>query len=444
MKVFVVEDDPLFRKIIERTLKSNEDVEVVMFSNGSDFLRQLADLPDVVTLDLGLPDFSGEDVFNQIVRFNPNIRVIIISGKDDIRTAVELLKQGAYDYITKDESTRGRLQKAIDNIFSQLNLQKELSFFKNQVAQKYDYQHAIIGESKAIKEVSALVDKALKIPNINVSIRGEAGTGKELMAKIIHYNSNRRERPFVSLNLTTLPPDMIEGELFGYEQAGINGNVVMRPGKIEEANEGTIYLEEIQEMGEEVQLRLLNLLQHGFMQRVGGTKKFQVNVRVISASCVDLSEMVREQTFREDLYFRLMGLPVVLPSLKERQKDILLLADYFLKQFCHQNGISEREIASKARRKLLSYSFPGNVRELKAIIELAAVLSNNGKIEEEDIVFNSVNEVPDILTEEMTLREYNEKIIRYYLDKYGNVMKVAEKLEIGKSTIYNLLKDKEL
>ena len=441
MKINIIEDDRVFNRMIEYTLKLNPDFEVETYFNGEDFLRNLDHEPDVVTLDLGLPDFSGNDILKRIKKYNSEIEVIIISGQDDISTAVKLLKEGAYDYITKDENIKERLLHSIQNINKTRSLKNEISHLKTEISHKYDFKNAIIGKSPAIKKVFSLIDKAIQVPNINVSITGETGTGKELIAKTVHYSSPRRDYPFIAVNMGAIPADLIESELFGHEKGAFTGAITTKKGKFEEAEGGTIFLDEIGEIDMNLQVKLLRVLQEREITRVGSNATIKINTRIITATNKDLSDEVRKGNFREDLYYRLLGLPIQLPSLKERKNDVLLLSDYFLGEFCKENGLEKILLTSAAKKKLMQYSFPGNVRELKAVIELGAVLTNSGTIDEEHIVFNSANSEMDLFSKEMTLREYTEKIIRHFLDKYNNnVLQVADKLDIGKSTIYNLLK----
>jgi len=441
VKISIIEDDKVFNRMIEYTLTLNPDFEVNTYYNGKDFLQDLSDNPDIVTLDLGLPDYSGTDILKRIKKYNPEIEVIIISGQDDISTAVKLLKQGAYDYITKDENIKERLLHSIRNINKTKSLKNEISQLKTEISNKYEFKHAIIGESPAIKNIFALIDKAIKVPNINVSITGETGTGKELIAKTVHYSSPRRNNPFVAVNMGAIPTELIESELFGHEKGAFTGAITTKKGKFEEANGGTIFLDEIGEVDMNIQVKLLRVLQEREITRVGGNATIKISTRIITATNKDLSEEVRKGNFREDLYYRLLGLPIQLPSLKERKNDILILSEHFLAAFCKENDLEKLVLTPAAKKKLMKYSFPGNVRELKAVVELGAVLTNSGEIDEEQIVFNSANNEIDLFSKELTLTEYTEKIITHFLDKYNNnVLKVAEKLDIGKSTIYNLLK----
>ena len=385
----------------------------------------------------------GEQVLSEIHKYNSSIQVIIISAQEKIGTAVELLKMGAYDYIIKDEETKERLLNTVNNARKNLSLVKEIDHLKQEISEKYEFDNSIVGNSSALKKVFSLLEKAVKT-NITVSVTGETGTGKELVAKAIHYNSPKKKKPFVAVNITAIPKELMESELFGHEKGAFTGAATRRIGKFEEAEGGTIFLDEIGEMDLNLQSKLLRVLQERELTRVGGNEVIKLDIRLIVATHRDLTEEVKNGNFREDLYYRLLGLPIQLPPLRDRDKDIILLAKYFLKTFAEENNLSELTLSANAQEKLMSYPFPGNVRELKSIIELSAVMANGSEVLDEDISFNSVSKETNFLFEEMSLRSYTFKIIRYYLDKYdGNVLKVAEKLDIGKSTIYRHLKEME-
>ena len=445
MKIFVVEDDKFYSKLIEHHLRLNPDFEVEAFFTGKSFMDKLGENPDIVTLDFGLPDMDGYDILAKIKKYDPAIHVIVISGQEDISTAVKLLKQGAYDYITKDENIRDRLLNTIHNIQTTQKLRNEVTQLKSQIVEKYDFSKAIIGESKALKKVYALIEKAINVQNMTVSIKGETGTGKELVARTIHYNSIRKDKPFVAVNMGAIPRELLESELFGHEKGAFTGAYTRNIGKFEEANGGTIFFDEIAEMDIDLQVKILRAIQEREITRVGGTSVIKVDVRIITATNKDLQEEVRKGRFREDLYYRLLGLPVILPPLSERDNDIIILANHFLKDFSKENNLPRKEFTAKARNKLLAYHYPGNVRELKAIVELSAVMSNQQVIDEEDIMFSPTNTGIDIFAQEMTLREYENKIIKHYLEKNNNnVVLVAKKLDIGKSKIYNMIKSGEI
>jgi len=443
INIFVVEDDPQYIKFLQYVLGLNPDFEIKIFSTGADCLNNLHQHPSLITLDYSLPDMTGEEVLTLIKKQDPNVPVVIISGQDKIGTAIKLLKLGAYDYIIKDEEAKDRLLHVINNVRKNLSLIHELNYLKQEVSEKYEFNKSIKGNSRAIKKTFELLEKAVKT-NITVSITGETGTGKELVAKAIHYNSIRKDKPFVPVNIAAVPKDLIESELFGHEKGAFTGAITRRLGKFEEAQKGTIFLDEIGEMELNLQAKLLRVIQEREVTRIGGNQIIKLDVRILVATHKDLAEEVKTGNFREDLYYRLLGLPVNLPPLRERDNDILLIAKFLLDQFCRDNNLDTMKIVPKAQEKLMKYHYPGNIRELKSIIELAAVMANKNLIQPGDINFNSIAKENMFTREELSLKDYNLKIIRHFLDKYDhNVLKVADKLDIGKSTIYRYLKEME-
>lgn len=443
VKIFVVEDDPSYVKFLQYVLGLNPDFEVIVYNDGKSCLDNLHQKPKIVTLDYSLPDMTGEEVITKIKQQAPDAFVIIISGQEDIGTAVQLLKLGAYDYITKDKETKNRLLNTINNARQNISLIHEIDELRQEISEKYQFSKSIIGNSQPMKKVFSMLEKAVKT-NITVSVTGETGTGKEVVAKAIHYNSDRKKKPFVAVNIAAIPSELLESELFGYEKGAFTGAVTRRIGKFEEAEEGTIFLDEIGEMAPGLQAKLLRVIQEREVTRVGGNHTVKLNVRMIVATHRDLAEEVKKGNFREDLYYRLLGLPVHLPPLRDRGNDIIILAKYLLRQFCEDNNMPPFTLSNAAQQKLLKYHFPGNVRELKSIIELAAVMAEGKQIEEEDINYNSINREENFVLEELTLKEYVFKIIRHFLNKYDdNVLQVAKKLDIGKSTIYRYLKEME-
>jgi DNA-binding NtrC family response regulator len=290
-----------------------------------------------------------------------------------------------------------------------------------------------------------LIEKAIQT-SISVSISGETGTGKELVAKAIHYNSPRSKYPFIAINVSAVPKELIESEMFGYEKGAFTGANTRQFGKFEEAGKGTIFLDEIGEMDQNMQAKLLRVLQEKEVTRIGGHNLIKVNARVIVATNLNLEDEVEKGNFRQDLYYRLLGLPIFIPPLRERGNDILVLAKFFADEFCTENSLPFKQFTGEAQEKMINYPFPGNVRELKAITELAVVMSNGTTIDDTDITFTtSSKKAHFLMDEENTLHGYTRKIIRSYLDKYdNNIIKVAKKLDIGKSTIYRMLKNNEL
>jgi DNA-binding NtrC family response regulator len=443
IKIFVVEDDPAYSKFLKYVLGLNPDFETEFFATGKEFLDNLHKKPSVITLDYSLPDMPGEKVLKAIREFDPDISVIIISAQEKIGTAVELLKSGAFDYITKDEEAKDRILNSIKNARNKTSLIREIGRLQQEISVKYDFEKSIIGNSAPIKKVFENIERAVKT-QITVSITGETGTGKELVAKAIHYNSKRKSKPFVAVNIAAIPKDLIESELFGHEKGSFTGAIQRRIGKFEEAEGGTIFLDEIGEMDISLQAKLLRVLQEKELMRIGSNQTLKLDVRILVATHRNLQEEVKARNFREDLYYRLLGLPIHLPPLRERGQDIIILAKFFLDQFTKENQMPKIKINAEAQEKLLQYAFPGNVRELKSVMELAAVLCDEGELRAQDISFNSPISTDSFLLKEMTLQDYTYHIIRSYLNKYDdNVLDVAKKLDIGKSSIYRYLKEME-
>lgn len=441
MRLFVVEDNDWYNQLLVHNLSLNPDYEVHSFQNGKDCLDNLHKGPDVITLDYRLPDLTGIEVLRRIKDMNPDIQVIMISEQADINVVVDLLKEGAYDYIVKSNDIRERLLNTVQNIRNNLGLKKEISELKKQIQNKYSFSHMVIGESEAIKKVQALVSRATTT-SINVSITGETGTGKELVAKAIHYNSSTSSGPFVAINVSAIPSELVESELFGHEKGAFTGASYQRKGKFEEASNGTLFLDEIGEMDLSFQAKMLRALQEKEITRVGSNKSIRINCRIIVATNKNLAQEVKKGSFRKDLYFRLQGLSIELPPLRERGNDVLILATHFARSFSQENKLPVKKLSSGAMQKLRQYGYPGNIRELKSLMELAVTLSDGEQIEAEDVVFGE-GEMFDISPmEDLTLREYNLRIVAAYLDKYDNDVKlVAGKLDIGAATIYRMLKE---
>lgn len=443
MRIFVVDDDPFYASLIKHILEKNPDNVVRVFEDGKSVLDELYTKPDAITIDYSLPDMTGKELLRKVSARLPHSKSVIISSQEDISTAISMLKEGAYDYLVKDDEIEGRLWNTFKNLSDQVELQEEVEILRNEISEHFNFSKTIIGESTAIKKCLKIVEKAART-SINATITGETGTGKELVANAIHFNSERKGKKFVPVNMAAIPNELIESELFGHEKGAFTGAVATRIGKFEEADGGTIFLDEIAEMELNMQTKLLRVIQEGELVRVGGNKPIKFNVRIITATHKNILEEVKKKTFRQDLYYRLIGLPIELPPLRDRENDILILAKTFLDTFSKKNK-TPNVLSKDAKKKMLTYPFPGNVRELKSIIELSAVMAEGDIIEAEDITFNRTEVVDDLLLEEKTLKVYNQIVIQHFLDKYNfNVVKVAEKLDIGKSTIYQMIKNKEL
>jgi len=439
LKIYIIEDDVFFGETLRYHLRLNPDYEVHVFQTGNECLLNLYQKPDIICLDFGLPDIAGDILLKKIRETNNQIPIIIISGQDDIEVAVDFLKSGATDYIVKNEHTKDILWNSIIKVRENLDLVQKVEDLTEQLEQKFSFEKTIIGQSEAVKAVFTKIKKAINT-NINVSITGETGTGKEVVAKAIHFNSDRKSKPFVAVNMAAIPKDLVESEFFGHEKGAFTGADTRKIGKFEQADGGTIFLDEIAELDLNLQSKLLRVLQEREVIRLGGKETIKFNARLIIATHKDLSQEVKNGNFREDLYYRIIGLPIELPPLRERGNDTLLLAKHFIDLFIKENKMKPISIAKEAKDKLVKYTFSGNIRELKSVIDLACVMCDGKEIKLEDLTFTSINSTNFFLSEEKTLKEYNAEIILHYLKKNNNdVIKTAKKLDIGKSTIYNLL-----
>ncbi|HWB26614.1 MAG TPA: sigma-54 dependent transcriptional regulator [Chitinophagaceae bacterium] len=449
INIFVVEDDAMYSAVLAHFLSLNPDYQVKKFGAAKEVLAYIHEKPDIVTLDYSLPDATGDNLLTQIRELSPDTKVIMISGQEDIRVAIDLFKKGAHDYIVKDSDTQEKLWMAIQNLRENIALKQELESLQKEVEKKYNFQKIIIGNSPAIKKVFTMMEKAAS-SNITVSITGETGTGKELAAKAIHFNSERKKFSFVPINVAAIPGELLESELFGHEKGSFTGAVSRRLGKFEEANKGTLFLDEIGEMDINMQAKLLRALQEKEITRVGSNEIIKINARIIVATHRNLLEEVKKGRFREDLYYRLLGLPVHLPPLRERDNDIILIARSFIEQYCSENQVSKKNLSVEAKKKLMSYSYPGNIRELKSIIDLACVLCDDDEITEEHLQLRNYSNAStagafSIIQNDLTLKDYNIRLIQHLLDNNSyDVVEVARKLDIGKSTIYRMIKNNEL
>lgn len=443
IRIFVIEDDPVYTKFLQYVLGLNPDFEVTCFATGKEFLQQLHRRPAIVTLDYALPDVPGESVLRQIREFDPDIPVIVVSAQERIRTAVELLKAGAFDYISKDDDAKDRILNSIQNALQKSTLLKEIGRLRQEISKKYDFENTVIGLSPPIRNLFPMLEKAAGT-SITVMVTGETGTGKELLAKAIHYNSDRKGKPFVAVNIAAIPKELMESELFGHEKGSFTGAMARRIGRFEEAQGGTLLLDEIGDMDLNLQSKLLRVLQEKELTRVGGNEMIKLDVRILVATNRNLEEDVKQGQFRNDLYYRLLGLRIHLPPLRERGQDILVLAKHFLDRAAAENKLGKLRLSSDAQQKLLTYTFPGNVRELKSVVDVAAVMAEGGEVRGQDITLTQVQTDSFMPARDMTLDEYTFRLIRSFLNKYdNNVPEVARKLNISKSSIYRYLKEME-
>ena len=443
-KIHIVEDDPWYGELLKYHLSLCPDYDVTLLHTANECLDNLYKRPDIVCIDFGLPDITGDKLLEQIKKTHPAIPVIVISSQEDVGIVLSFIKAGAADYIIKDDNTKDILWNSILKIRENTFLKNEVKTLKEQLDNKLVIEKSIIGESSLIRKVISLTEKAVK-STVNVSITGETGTGKEVVAKAIHFNSERKKKPFVAVNMAAIPKELIESELFGHEKGAFTGAISQKQGKFEEAQGGTIFLDEISELDLSLQSKILRVLQEREVVRVGGNEKIELDFRLLTATHKDLVEEVKNGNFREDLYYRIIGLPINMPPLRERGNDILLFAKHFADEFAKSDKSATFTFTKDATDKLLGYHYPGNIRELKAIIDLACVMSDENIIKAENITFSNIREMLEFTCCEKTLYEYNCDIISHYLAKYNNnVVLVAKKLDIGKSTIYKMIQQKEI
>jgi len=445
IRIFVVDDDEIYGARLGHFLSLNPDFQVKKFYSARSLIAALHEKPDIITLDYSMPDMNGDTLFTQVKELSPLAHVIIISGQDNIQVAIDLFKKGVHDYIVKNADTEQRLWMAIQNLKENLQLRQEVESLQQEVEKKYNFQNIIAGNSSSIKKVFRLMEKAAET-NITVSITGETGTGKELVAKAIHFNSEKKKHSFVPVNLAAIPKELLESELFGHEKGAFTGASNRRIGKFEEAHKGTLFLDEIGEMDISLQAKLLRALQEKEISRIGSNEIIKINARIIVATNRNLKEEIMKGNFREDLYYRLLGLPINLPPLRERENDTLIIAKYFIDQFCKENNLVKKSLSLSAKQKLITYTFPGNIRELKSIIDLACVMSETEEINEEDLQINFTHMMGNHLKNgSYTLKDYTIKLIQQFLEEYDHdVVKVAGKLNVGKSTIYRMINSGQL
>ncbi len=387
IKIFIVEDDALFGKAVKFSLEKNLNYDVTVFTTGKTFLESLHLNPDIVSIDHNLPDMKGLDLLEKIEAYNSEISCIFLSGQEEVEVVVQTYKAGAKDYIIKKDNCIVELTNSIQNLSANVSLRKEVEELKNRIIDRSRYEQ-MIGESPAILNVIRMMQKVER-SNMMVMVTGENGTGKEMIGKLVHYNSPRMREPYVAVNMAAIAEDLIESELFGHEKGSFTGADNRRLGKFEEANRGTIFLDEIGEMDMSMQSKLLRVLQEGAITRVGGNKEIQLDVRVVAATNKNLPQMVKDGKFREDLYYRLSGFPVHLPPLRDRGNDVIILAKNFLKNFCESNKMQQKSFTREALEAFMKHNWPGNVRELKSTVERAAIIADKNLILMDDLVFAS-------------------------------------------------------
>lgn len=457
-KVLVIDDEKLLRWSLEQNL-SKEGYTVFTAEKGLDGLTLFKEeSPDLTLLDIHLPDISGITVLEGIKEINKDAVVVMITAFGDVQTAVKTIKLGAYDFVEKPFNM-DKLKIILEKALETCSLRKEVLQFRSQLSSRYGFE-SIIGQSGIMKKVFELIEKVARSDASTILLQGESGTGKDLVAKVIHYQSGRGDKPFIEINCTALPETLIESELFGYEKGAFTDAKSMKKGLFELADSGTIYLDEIADMKLSTQAKLLKVIENKAFKRVGGIKDLEVDLRIIAATNKVLDEEVKNGNFREDLYYRLKVIPVFLPPLRERREDIPLLAKYFMEVFNHEFRKNVKGLASETEKLFLEYGWPGNIRELKNVIERAMILENEESILPEHLplevsakeTYFSGQKLVDIKLPStgLDIEEVEKELIRQALDSTkGNQTKAARLLNLTRDTLryrmqkFGFLPDKE-
>lgn len=377
--ILVVDDEPGIRHFLARALES-ETHEISKAGSAGEALEIMGHKPaDLVLLDLRLPDGSGIDVLKSLKQGHSRLPVLMMTAHGEVETAVEAMKAGAYDYLIKPLHLE-QVRVVVERALSEVALWRELEHHRRQ--QRERFQKDFVREkSEKMQEVYRLVDKVAENDSTTVLIHGESGTGKQVIAQLIHQLSPRAQGPFLEINCAAIPRELLESELFGHEPGAFTDAREMKQGLLEMADRGTLFLDEVGEMSLNAQVKLLKFLEQMTFRRVGGTRDIKVNVRIVSATNRNLERWVNDGRFREDLYYRLMVVPVKLPPLRERGEGTLLIARHFLAQFSQKFHKKFQSFSEGAERKLLSYPWPGNIRELRNVMERTVLLEDGGVLE---------------------------------------------------------------
>ena len=439
-KILVAEDEEITLNNIVDTLQE-EGYKVVSSRNGADALQMIEkDHFDVLITDIKMPGMSGIELLDKVRGHHPETEVIIITGFGSISSAVEAMKKGAVDYITKPFDLDELLLK-VGKIFQQRSLKKENIALRTFVGM--DKKISIIAKSEGMRRILERVEE-LKGSDVNILLTGETGVGKSLIAKAIHFTGKRQNMPFLSINCATFTEELLASELFGYEKGAFTGAVSTKQGLVEIADTGTLFLDEIAELPTNLQAKLLKVVEEGEFYRVGGTRPIKVDVRFIAATNQNVKRLISEGRFREDLYYRLNIMEIYIPPLRERIDDIKPLSSFFLKKHLPKSSKKIAGLTDDAMHILMNYSFPGNVRELENIIERAIILEKSGLITPESLprairVLQIDTIDPDkVLTIDELVKEYVEKVVKML---GGNRSKAAEALGISRTSLWKILKE---
>ncbi|MEA3467794.1 MAG: sigma-54 dependent transcriptional regulator [Thermodesulfobacteriota bacterium] len=451
--ILIVDDEPNYLIVLSELLR-DEGLEVFTASSGKDGLAIIQDVDlDLVITDMQMPEMDGLQFLEKIKETNSHLPVIMITAFAEVEKAVAAMQAGAYNYLAKPFSN-DELLVNINKAVHHYSLVRENRRLRKEMLGRAGFS-GMVGKSKLMLQIYELIEKVAPTPS-SVLITGESGTGKELVAKAIHFNSPRADKPFITVNCAALADNLLESELFGHEKGAFTGAVVMRKGRFELADGGTLFLDEIGEIPLALQAKLLRAIQEKCFERVGGSKTLSVDVRIVSATNHDLREDVKKGEFREDLYYRLNVIHIALPALRERQDDIPLLVDYFVKSVAERFGKSNLEINKEAMRLLVGLPWEGNVRELENTIERAAILCDGDKISADDVQPESIGQdkqqawerdldltqmIPADAGLNDVLYAIEDKMLRQALEATSYVQaRAAERLGITKSLLQYKLK----
>jgi len=436
----IVDDEKNTREVLKWALEST-GAEVFLAENGEQALVKLGNLPvDLVISDLKMPKMDGMELLTHVHEEFPDADFVMLTGHGTVETAVDAMKKGAFDYLIKPVNI-DELQLLVDRVFDQKSLKQENERLRREVDDKYGFD-SIVGHSAPMENIFEKI-RQVAPTKASVLIQGETGTGKELIAKAIHFNSNRRRKPFVAVNCGALTQTLLESELFGHEKGAFTGAIKQKAGRFEVANGGTIFLDEIGETTPELQVRLLRVLQEQEFERVGGTKPVKVDVRIIAATNRDLKKEVEAGRFREDLYYRLNVIRIDIPALRERADDIPLIANHYLKQFNREHG-KNLEFNPKTTAMLQNFHWPGNVRQLRTVVESAVILTSGREIQPknlpEELRTEKIASGGVKLRVGMTVEDAERELIKATLaDFQGYKAKAARTLGLGRKTLYRKL-----
>jgi len=438
-RILVVDDEHLIRWSLEQSLKK-QGYEVMTAASGEDALRLVQDeSPELMLLDIQLPGMDGLQVLEKVKELDGEIIVVMVTALGVLETAVKAMRLGAYDYINKPFNL-DELSIIVKKALETRQLRKEVAHLRSAQESKFGIDN-IIGESRHMKQVLDMVRKVAKSDASTVLIQGESGTGKELIARAIHMESARKDKPFMAINCAAVPETLLESELMGHEKGAFTDAKNQKRGLFEMTDGGTLFLDEIGDMEVAMQAKLLRVLEERTVRRVGGTKEIPVDVRIVSATNQELLKKIEDKTFRNDLYYRLQVIPIYLPPLRERRDDIMTLVEFFIKYYNREFGKTVAGVSKMARKFLEEYEWPGNVRELRNIIERAIILENEETLMLEHLPRELISKTGDISSGPMNLRippegidieDVERELIRQSLEiAEGNQSKAAKKLNLG-------------